>query len=92
MYRSANPPNAKRPPRQKRTANATASGPREKPLPPFLTKLYDMVDDRSTDHIISWGPTGESFIVHKPGLTFFALAFLFAICELFSPFFFSFCL
>lgn len=34
--------------------------------PPFLTKTYDLVDDPSTDSIVSWGPDGTSFVVWKP--------------------------
>ncbi|KAI6706485.1 hypothetical protein NL676_009447 [Syzygium grande] len=36
------------------------------PVPPFLSKTFDLVDDRSLDPIISWGPSGESFVgFHK---------------------------
>lgn len=35
-----------------------SSGP-----PPFLTKTYDIVDDPSTDPIVSWSSTNNSFIV-----------------------------
>ncbi|KAL8053417.1 hypothetical protein ABFX02_05G069700 [Erythranthe guttata] len=31
--------------------------------PPFLVKTYDMVDDPSTDKIVSWSATNNSFIV-----------------------------
>ncbi|KAK7346129.1 hypothetical protein VNO80_20644 [Phaseolus coccineus] len=34
--------------------------------PPFLSKTYDMVDDPSTDSIVSWSPTNNSFIVWNP--------------------------
>ncbi|WIA09074.1 hypothetical protein OEZ85_008488 [Tetradesmus obliquus] len=34
--------------------------------PPFLTKTYDLVDDVSTDAIVSWSPDGRSFVVWKP--------------------------
>nr|XP_017228635.1 PREDICTED: heat shock factor protein HSF8-like isoform X1 [Daucus carota subsp. sativus] len=34
--------------------------------PPFLAKTYDMVDDPSTDAIVSWGPTNNSFVVWDP--------------------------
>lgn len=30
---------------------------------PFLKKCYDMVDDESTDSIISWSQNGESFVI-----------------------------
>ncbi|XVF07742.1 hypothetical protein REPUB_Repub06bG0166200 [Reevesia pubescens] len=32
-------------------------------VPPFLSKTFDLVDDTSLDPIISWGLTGESFVV-----------------------------
>eukprot|EP00798_Chlamydomonas_sp_ICE-L_P003141 gene3141-13155_t len=35
------------------------------PAPPFLQKTYDIVEDPSTDDIVSWGDQGASFIVHK---------------------------
>ncbi|CAN6466769.1 unnamed protein product [Victoria cruziana] len=35
-------------------------------LPPFLTKSYDMVDDPSTNSIVSWSSTNNSFIVWDP--------------------------
>ncbi|KAL8141764.1 hypothetical protein V2J09_014796 [Rumex salicifolius] len=31
--------------------------------PPFLSKTYDMVDDPSTDSIVSWSSTNNSFVV-----------------------------
>ncbi|KAL3645558.1 hypothetical protein CASFOL_010738 [Castilleja foliolosa] len=31
--------------------------------PPFLMKTYDMVDDPSTDKIVSWGPNNNTFVV-----------------------------
>ncbi|CAJ1977157.1 unnamed protein product [Sphenostylis stenocarpa] len=34
--------------------------------PPFLTKTYDIVDDPSTNHIISWSTGNNSFIVWDP--------------------------
>ena len=33
--------------------------------PPFLQKTYDLVDDSSTDNVVSWGSQGTSFIVHN---------------------------
>nr|KYP50354.1 Heat stress transcription factor A-4c [Cajanus cajan] len=35
-------------------------------LPPFLTKTYEMVDDPSTNSIVSWSPTNKSFVVWNP--------------------------
>ncbi|KAI9154407.1 hypothetical protein LWI28_025956 [Acer negundo] len=35
-------------------------------VPPFLSKTFDLVDDRSLDPIISWGSTGQSFVVWDP--------------------------
>ncbi|XP_021772360.1 heat stress transcription factor A-4c-like [Chenopodium quinoa] len=35
-------------------------------LPPFLTKTYEMVDDPTTDSIVSWSSTNKSFIVLNP--------------------------
>ncbi|GER46786.1 heat stress transcription factor A-1 [Striga asiatica] len=32
-------------------------------LPPFLSKTYDMVDDPSTDAVVSWGSGSNSFVV-----------------------------
>ncbi|KAF5738865.1 DNA binding protein putative isoform 1 [Tripterygium wilfordii] len=34
--------------------------------PPFLTKTYDMVDDPSINHIVSWSREGRSFVVWDP--------------------------
>ncbi|XP_022963889.1 heat stress transcription factor A-6b-like [Cucurbita moschata] len=34
--------------------------------PPFLIKIFDMVEDPITEHIISWGRGGISFIVWDP--------------------------
>lgn len=34
--------------------------------PPFLSKTYDMVDDPSTDAIVSWSATNNSFVVWDP--------------------------
>lgn len=31
--------------------------------PPFLTKTFDVVDDRSTDGVVSWSRDGNSFVV-----------------------------
>lgn len=32
---------------------------------PFLMKTYQLVDDRSTDDVVSWNESGETFIVWK---------------------------
>ncbi|KAA8543286.1 hypothetical protein F0562_021219 [Nyssa sinensis] len=34
--------------------------------PPFLTKTFDMVDDPTTDHMVSWSRGGRSFVVWDP--------------------------
>ncbi|KAG9142682.1 hypothetical protein Leryth_005444 [Lithospermum erythrorhizon] len=34
--------------------------------PPFLVKTYDMVDDATTDKIVSWSSTNNSFVVWDP--------------------------
>jgi heat shock transcription factor len=34
--------------------------------PPFLTKTYDMVDDRTTDGVVSWSAGNNSFVVWDP--------------------------
>ncbi|CAH1452114.1 unnamed protein product [Lactuca virosa] len=36
------------------------------PIPPFLSKTYDLVDDPRLNHIISWSDNGASFIVWDP--------------------------
>ncbi|KGN65603.1 heat stress transcription factor A-4c [Cucumis sativus] len=35
-------------------------------LPPFLVKTYDMVDDPSTNSIVSWSSSDKSFVVWNP--------------------------
>lgn len=35
-------------------------------LPPFLAKTYEMVDDPSSDRIVSWSATNRSFVVWNP--------------------------
>lgn len=34
--------------------------------PPFLNKTFDMVDDPTTDNIVSWSRGGHSFAVWDP--------------------------
>ncbi|PWA33868.1 Heat shock factor (HSF)-type, DNA-binding [Artemisia annua] len=41
-------------------------GLREAGPPPFLNKIYDIVDDQSVDHIVSWSRNGQSFVVWDP--------------------------
>jgi hypothetical protein len=36
------------------------------PIPPFLSKTFELVDDPVLDPIISWGSNGESFVVWDP--------------------------
>ncbi|KAL9263875.1 Heat stress transcription factor A-1-like protein [Drosera capensis] len=43
------------------TTNPNATTPT-----PFLSKTYDVVDDPSTDSIVSWTPTNNSFVVWNP--------------------------
>ncbi|XP_047335619.1 heat stress transcription factor B-4-like [Impatiens glandulifera] len=33
---------------------------------PFLTKTYQLVDDLTTDHIVSWGEDDSTFVVWRP--------------------------
>ncbi|XP_010518819.1 PREDICTED: heat stress transcription factor A-4a [Tarenaya hassleriana] len=35
-------------------------------LPPFLAKTYEMVDDPSTDSVVSWSQGNKSFVVWNP--------------------------
>ncbi|KAK4420320.1 Heat shock factor protein HSF8 [Sesamum alatum] len=46
-----------------RQAPPPAPMPAANAPPPFLVKTYDMVDDPSTDKIVSWSPTNNSFVV-----------------------------
>ncbi|KAK4258008.1 hypothetical protein QN277_007522 [Acacia crassicarpa] len=53
------------------TATAAAApqpmeGLHEAGPPPFLTKTYDIVDDVSTNHIVSWSRGNNSFVVWDP--------------------------
>ncbi|XP_047339414.1 heat shock factor protein HSF8-like [Impatiens glandulifera] len=47
-------------------SSAPAPIPNVNSPPPFLVKTYDMVDDPSTDKIVSWSATNNSFIVWDP--------------------------
>ncbi|GIL85004.1 hypothetical protein Vretimale_9844 [Volvox reticuliferus] len=47
------------------TARGQQGGNQSQPAP-FLRKTYDLVDDPTTNHIISWGPQGKSFVVWRP--------------------------
>ena len=38
----------------------------KKKVNPFIKKLYDMVDDSTTDRVICWGPMNNSFVVKDP--------------------------
>nr|XP_009765164.1 PREDICTED: heat shock factor protein HSF8-like [Nicotiana sylvestris] len=49
-----------------KSAPAPAPMPSANAPPPFLVKTYDMVDDPSTDKIVSWGPANNSFVVWDP--------------------------
>lgn len=33
---------------------------------PFLVKTYDMIQDPVTDSIVSWSPSGRSFVIWNP--------------------------
>ncbi|KAL3497879.1 hypothetical protein ACH5RR_040611 [Cinchona calisaya] len=48
------------------TAPAPSPIPNVNAPPPFLVKTYDMVDDSSTDKIVSWSATNNSFVVWDP--------------------------
>ena len=36
-------------------------------VPAFLAKLWKMVDDPETNHLIEWGDEGNSFVIHNHG-------------------------
>ncbi|KAF5202356.1 Heat stress transcription factor a-1 [Thalictrum thalictroides] len=50
----------------KAIANAHPNSNSSNQLTPFLSKTYDMVDDPSTDSIVSWSSGNNSFIVWNP--------------------------
>lgn len=35
-------------------------------LPPFLAKTYEMVEDPSSDSVVSWSSSNKSFVVWDP--------------------------
>ncbi|KAJ4968043.1 hypothetical protein NE237_014744 [Protea cynaroides] len=43
-------------------------------LPHFLTKTFDIVDDRSTNHVVSWSTAGNSFVIRDPRIFSMILA------------------
>ncbi|GAB2264948.1 Heat shock factor protein 3 [Dionaea muscipula] len=45
------------------TLTTTAMANLNSAPPPFLSKTYDMVDDPSTDLVVSWSGSGNSFVV-----------------------------
>ncbi|XP_021277238.1 heat stress transcription factor B-2a [Herrania umbratica] len=48
-------------------ATAAAAGESQRSVPtPFLTKTYQLVDDRTIDDVISWNDDGSTFIVWNP--------------------------
>ncbi|XP_020596681.1 heat stress transcription factor B-4b-like [Phalaenopsis equestris] len=52
---------------EKSCSDVVVSVNSHKPIPaPFLTKTYQLVDDPSTDHIVSWGEDNNTFIVWRP--------------------------
>ncbi|XVF56566.1 hypothetical protein PTKIN_Ptkin06aG0131500 [Pterospermum kingtungense] len=46
-------------------ANAAAAAANGNTVPPFLSKTYDMVDDSSTNSVVSWSSANNSFVVWK---------------------------
>ncbi|KAK8489657.1 hypothetical protein V6N13_028034 [Hibiscus sabdariffa] len=46
--------------------SSSAAGSGGGGLAPFVLKTYDMVDDSSTDEIVSWSSNNKSFIVWNP--------------------------
>jgi heat shock transcription factor len=74
-HRTMNP--VKVEPRPSAVTVAAANGGMPRPLDglgdhagptPFLAKTYDMVDDPTTDAVVSWSATNNSFVVWDPHL------------------------
>mmetsp|Transcript_6240 Transcript_6240/g.18831 ORF Transcript_6240/g.18831 Transcript_6240/m.18831 type:complete len:445 (+) Transcript_6240:142-1476(+) len=53
------------PPRQEPPRPPGGHGTGGQVPPPFLTKLYDLVDDEKTNDLVSWSPDGTIFTVHR---------------------------
>lgn len=51
---------------KQKSVPAPAPMPNANAPPPFLIKTYDMVDDPTTDDIVSWSSTNNSFVVWNP--------------------------
>ncbi|GKA60375.1 heat shock factor protein HSF30-like protein [Tanacetum coccineum] len=51
------------------SSSSSSSSPRPKEglnevgPPPFLTKIFDMVEDPTSDEVVSWSKTRNSFVV-----------------------------
>lgn len=55
------------PPVERSGGESTAADTTSRSLPtPFLTKTYQLVDDKTIDDVISWNEDGSSFIVWNP--------------------------
>ncbi|KAK9045476.1 hypothetical protein V6N11_051387 [Hibiscus sabdariffa] len=55
------------PPLEQNGESTTAAGDLQRALPtPFLTKTFQLVDDHTTDGVISWNDDGSTFIVWNP--------------------------
>eukprot|EP00730_Choanoeca_flexa_P006020 TRINITY_DN12069_c0_g2_i8.p1 TRINITY_DN12069_c0_g2~~TRINITY_DN12069_c0_g2_i8.p1 ORF type:complete len:397 (+),score=85.62 TRINITY_DN12069_c0_g2_i8:181-1371(+) len=50
--------------RAKKSSTSTSDGD-AKVVPAFVTKLLSMINDPSTDHLISWTENGDTFRVHN---------------------------
>lgn len=44
-------------------------------VPAFLAKLWKLVDDHTTNEMISWSPDGTSFLIHHQVINSCALFF-----------------